>query len=323
MPRDRTQSAAAPVEAPVLIVYNPASGQGRGAAFAADLERELSARGVVAERLPTSIDADVFASVDVERFRAIAIVGGDGSFHDAVNGLPRLTRPLAFAGLGTINVLARELNLPASPERLAAAILAGKTLRVPLLRTQDRRFVLFAELGFLGEVVAAVDEWRARHHRHGRSEFIVQSLRIVPFRFGRPLRARFVEADGSSTERAYSNVLLTRARRYAGTLPMPIDPRLATPLGEPDFEVIGYRSATPLGHALILALAGMRLLPRLRGALARLGLLECRRAAHVELSGPPTTRGHLDAESRAGRPDAVRAPLTVTSTDEHLDLIVP
>ncbi len=291
-------SDASPASRPFLIVYNPASGARRGEKMATALVSALRRREIPSEPLSTLPGRNVFETIDPSRSRGILVLGGDGSIHAAVNGLKSFDAPLGFLGTGTINVLSRELSLPTDAEGFAEMVERGRTIEIPLLRVDDRRFLLFAEMGFLGRVVAEVNRWREGDGgRHGRLEYLWSTLRVLPRSWGRPLRVEFKSEDGESVVESYSNVLVTRARRYAGVFPMPIDPSVEHPLQERDFEIIGYRTRTPFGHLLLLMLAACRLLPRLRNRLEDLGLLHCRRAARLHVDGLAGTRGHVDAET--------------------------
>lgn len=324
---------AATVEAPtleppaarVLLISNPSSGSGAGARAAAELAdafERAGARLTRSETRPAS-EGDVFAEVDPGEHDAIVVVGGDGTFHAAVNGLPALTTPLAFLGVGTINVLARELRLPSCPDLFAGMVLAGKTLRIPLLRANERRFVLFAEAGFMARIVQVTNALRERVlRRHGRLEFVLATLAVLPLAWGRRVRVEAESADGSTLRREYSNVLITRARCYGGGIEVPMQPGFDVPLAAATFELIGFRSLTPFGHLLVIVLGGLGLWPRWESRLARWGLLERVRVARARVESARGLSVHADAESLVpAGPE--RSLLEVGPGGDGIELIVP
>jgi len=304
---------------PVLVVYNPVSGKGESARFAERLAAALERRGRAAELLATRADADVFAGIETERWGELVVVGGDGSLHAAVNGLRATDMPIGFGGTGTVNVLSLEAGLRDDPEHVAELVCAGHTCRVPLMKANDRKWVLFTEAGFLGTVVQRVNRWRTRTGKHGKFEFVLKALEVLPRAWGRPLRARFELEDGTTRERRYSNVLATRARCYAGNMPMPM---AGVGLVSPVFRFVGFRTRTPLGHVCLLALAGTRLLPLMAPLLERVGMIDCASCVALDVEGPATTGVHLDAESVVDGAEC-RLPLSIECAAASFELVVP
>lgn len=301
----------------LLIVFNPASGRGKSQRIAERLGAALEVEGRSVEYLATREDSDVFASIEEQGFSAIVIVGGDGSFHGAVNGLARPSRPFGFCGTGTVNVLSLEAELSTRPEELAKTLLAGERTEIPLLRANESKFVLFAEAGFLGSIVRRVNRVRAHRGKHGKVEFVTSALRILPFAFGRPLRVKYLTAEGEEREGRYSNALATRARSYAGTMPLPMND---VTLGSRSFQFVGFRTRTPVGHLFLLGVAGLKLLPALRGWLEKWKLIEIVPALSMQVEGPKGEGVHLDAESEVeGR--LFELPLRVDQTDESVSLL--
>lgn len=310
----------------VLVVHNPGSGGGAGALIATDLHRALETRGAQVATLATrpAGEPDVFAEVDPSAHDVIAIVGGDGTFHGAVEQLASLTTPLAFVGAGTINVLARELHLPADAARAAEVILAGRTLTVPLLQAGGRRFLLFAEAGFLARIVAVVNQLRDRVlHRHGKAEFVAAALGIVPLAWGRPLRIEAELPDGTLLHRRYANALVSRVRCYGGSMTLPVEAGVDVPLGEATFELFGLASGNPLGHVVVLVLANLGALPRMQSRLSRWGLLERHRVRRVRIEGPRRERVHADGETRFEDGSRIQLPMEVAACGAALRLLVP
>jgi len=303
---------------PILIVYNPAAGRGHARRFAERLASELAQAREV-ELRETKADANVFKEIDGARYDLLVVIGGDGSLNAAVNGVTTHTLRFAFGGTGTVNVLSLEAGLSVDPKGVADLILRGTERSVPLLTANDRSWVLFTEAGFLGSIVRRVNRIRTQSGRHGRIEFVTSALRILPRAWGRPLRATYRTLDGQLRTRAYSNVLATRARLYAGQMPLPME---GVDLAAEHFQFVGFRTRTPLGHVFLLALASCRLLPLARRALERLGLLDCVPCTELEVEGPADTGVHIDAESE-GDGGEYTLPLRIGRTERRFALLVP
>lgn len=304
-----------PAEPPVLVLVNPISGRGRSLVRARALAAALERRGLGATLRETRRDGPSLAGVTPERHRALVVVGGDGSLHAACNEPEALGLPLAFCGTGTVNVLARELRLPTAPDAVADLVVAGREARVPLLEANGRRFVLFAEAGWLGTVVARVNRWRRAAGRHGKLEFTRFGLGGLFSSWGAPLAARVRAADGAERAGRFSNAIATRARCYGGSLALPLCDAGRPALEAETFTFVGERMETPAGHALYLAAGGV-------GALARLGARRVERvlAREVAIEGPEEVGVHLDAESEHA---ALRLPLRVSAAGAALRLLVP
>jgi len=307
----------------VLVIHNPASGRGRGERVARELSEALIASGARVDALATDPEASGYRTVRAEDYDDLAVVGGDGTLHVTLNELAGARGPVLFAGTGTVNVIGLEYRLPRDPAALVELRTRGRVARLPLLECNSRLAVLFAEAGFLARVVERVNDARARGSRHGKSAFVWAGLRTVLTSWGRPLVARGRTVAGDAFAIRCSNALATKARLYGGTMPMPIDAAIPYPLEEDSFELVLFRSRTPVGHALLLALGNLRLLPALRGALEKLGLLTSLRVSAVTIEGPEDTDAHVDAETEFPGGERLRLPLEVRTGERSLELFVP
>ena len=86
-------------------------------------------------------------------FDAVVAAGGDGTVHDAAEGLVGHPTPLGIIPMGTGNVFARELNLPRSPDGLARTLLDGNARAIPVGKVNGRPFLFVVGVGFDAEAV--------------------------------------------------------------------------------------------------------------------------------------------------------------------------
>lgn len=202
----------------LLIIRNPAAGRS-GDLFARTLEC-LNALGCRTEVRETARrgDAEAWARAAAgSDYDAVVAAGGDGTVAEVVNGLVAAgagAPPLAILPLGTANVLAIEIGLPADAAGLADIIAAGAVRPVSLGRIRDRAgrrtyFSMMAGAGFDAHVVANVSlGWK---RLLGKGAYVAESLRQL-CRLSAP-RYR-VTVDGTVYDAA--SVIVAKGRHYAG-----------------------------------------------------------------------------------------------------------
>lgn len=159
------------------IIANPTAGNGRGRRWAEALERALRDRGLEVTLHITARAGDGQRAAGTVDAGCIAVVGGDGTVNEALNGLGERRVCLAILPAGSANVVARELHFPRQPEILAAWIAAGRTRPMDLLKCGERRVVLGGGAGFDAAVAARVKE--SRGERSGLSQWVIPVIRTA------------------------------------------------------------------------------------------------------------------------------------------------
>ena len=235
-----------------LIIANPISGGGRGAASATQLREAL---------LQLDLDADCFFTREsgdarqraedaaADDFSGIICVGGDGTVNEVLNGMRDMTIPLTTLAMGTANVLARVLGLPREPAALARVVANGRTMPAAVGLANGRKFLLFASCGLDASIVRRVEE--VRRGRLGMIRWIPSILHVIrrwPVR-----RLAFTTAKGITHE-DLSTVLVTRVGIYGGILHLPGK----IELGDGELHVLGFRQRSRLQYlrAVIRSLCG-------------------------------------------------------------------
>ncbi len=164
---------------------------------------------------------------------AIVVFGGDGAVNEALNGIDGEVPFGAVPGGGT-SVFARALGLPKHSEeaadRLAGAIVDGRTRRITLGRVSGRRFCFSAGIGFDAEAVRRVDGLGRAHdgRRPGDLVFATQLARVLASH-----RLRFepeLEIEGLGRA-AFVLVANCDPYTYAGPLKLRIAPEASFELG--------------------------------------------------------------------------------------------
>jgi diacylglycerol kinase family enzyme len=113
----------------------------------------------------------------------VAVLGGDGTVNEVVNGLRGTTAALGLLGGGRVNVVARGLGLPADPDRAAAhlaeLLAAGARRRLTLGMAGDRCFALNADLGLGGVIVREVERRQRAKQLYGDRAYVAAGLKAL------------------------------------------------------------------------------------------------------------------------------------------------
>ena len=151
-----------------FIIVNPAAGRGRARKTWESTVRPMLRSGgltfeeVYEERPGAAVPLAEQAAR--EGYSVVTVVGGDGTIHEALNGLltaPVATRPaLAVIPGGTGNDFARGIGLPKDMIAAARLLLDGaQRRRVDVGKVNDRYYGTISGVGFDAEVAAEVNRW--------------------------------------------------------------------------------------------------------------------------------------------------------------------
>ncbi len=104
-------------------------------------------------------DARRLARLAVEQQVEVVIAaGGDGTINEIIQELAGSETALGVLPIGTVNVWARETNIPLDIVGACKVLVDGKLRRVDLGKVNDRYFLLMAGIGFDAEVAHAVEK---------------------------------------------------------------------------------------------------------------------------------------------------------------------
>jgi len=296
-------------ERKAVLILNPNAGRGRAVASreVGAFERLVRGAGVAlsVEHTKGPDDAARLAREAVGAGASDVVVrGGDGTVHEAIQGLVGAEARLAVWSAGTANVLARQLGMPSGAEDVARVFVEGKTRRITLgcatsERTGVRRyFFMMAGVGLDASVVRHVRPRLKR--RVGEAAFWYAGLahlaHWVPKEFT-------VEIGGERLKATYAAV--GKAPWYGGGLA--ITPRAR--LDADEFEVCVINTHSRLRYLRLLAHA-------MRG-----GAPEGTRA--VTYVRAPRLRAHGQAQVQADGELIGELPMTFEIVNDGLEVFVP
>ena len=97
----------------------------------------------------------------------MVVGGGDGSVSAAANALAGTGKTLGVLPFGTLNLLARDLAMPANIEEAIEALGAAQPRKIDLARVNGRFFHSLSGLGFFSQMARAREE--VRGHPFGQA----------------------------------------------------------------------------------------------------------------------------------------------------------
>lgn len=202
----------------ILLIANPAARSTRR--HSANIERACAAQAVECDTEWTTapghaaeLSRDASARA---RYRALFVLGGDGTAMEAVSGVAGnpSAPPIGILPCGTANILARTLGIPLEPVRAAKALLSGSTTALDLGRLSDgRRFLIGAGVGLDAAMIASASA--PLKQRIGWGAYVLGAA-LAGLRF-RKFSAT-ITADGATHTLTASSILVanvgTAARRF-------------------------------------------------------------------------------------------------------------
>jgi len=152
----------------VHLIVNPHSGYGGQRLLLADLRAALSRHGLECVEYVTKApgDATRYARQNATDADAVIAWGGDGTVNEIANGLAGSEVPILACPAGTESLLAKELRMPSTPEKLVEVLLAGNVIRCDVGQVNGQNFLLIIGVGFDGEVVRRLSAIRTGHISH-------------------------------------------------------------------------------------------------------------------------------------------------------------
>lgn len=144
-----------------LVIINPAAGGGKATRYAMRLQWKLSNMfdNLEVKFTKEHEDATRFAQAATEaHYDAVFCMGGDGTVNETVNGIVRGggTTKFGFVPVGTVNDLARALNIPLEPRMAITMLNHAKIINVDIGRCNDSYFCNNIAVGVIPKVVEEV-----------------------------------------------------------------------------------------------------------------------------------------------------------------------
>jgi len=280
-------SAPMPIER-FYVIVNPAAGRGSAARARARVESELVRAGAEHQVVVTEgrgHAAELAEAAARAGWPAVVAVGGDGTVHEAVNGLMRAAGegpsvPLGIVGVGSGNDFARLAGVPADAAQAVRRIVYVRPRAVDVGRVNGRWFSNGVGIGLDAAVAVEVDRRRRFRGIIMYLDALAKVLRVF-----RPARMT-VDVDGERlADGPMTLVTIGNGGRHGGGF-------WICPAARIDDGVLDVCICEGLGTLGIL-----RFLPRvMRGTHLDARCVHMHRARRVRVSSPDPLPVHADGE---------------------------
>lgn len=145
----------------VMLIINPSSGKELGKKHAEFAEGTLAQRFTEVDVRFTEKERDAteFAKqAAVGHYDAVVAMGGDGTVNEVITGIAEQEhRPtLGIVPLGTVNDLARALNIPTDPQEAISVLEDAPSRPLDIGKYDDHYFMNVTAVGLIAEAVEEV-----------------------------------------------------------------------------------------------------------------------------------------------------------------------
>lgn len=140
------------------------AGNGKTAKFLPEVESRLRSDGIAYQGFFTNSDAfadKIVAKYLDHTFTDLLIVGGDGTFHEAINGLPRFDLSVSVIQTGTGNDFIKAIDKKANPRSMLEKAILATPKPIDLGLCNKRLFHNGVGIGFDGSVAHRSAELKA------------------------------------------------------------------------------------------------------------------------------------------------------------------
>jgi diacylglycerol kinase (ATP) len=186
-------------ESRILVILNP-SAQSEKAKRSVELIRGLSDRLEIVESFSFEQANELAKAAVVDGRPAVVAAGGDGTVNAVISGLVGSAVTLGVFPTGTMNLFARELDLPMNDLRACWGVIeAGATRDVDLFSANGQVFVQLAGVGFDAQIIEKTS-WE-RKKKFGPLSYVMSGLSVAG---KKAPQLRVIPADGEVVEGAFA-----------------------------------------------------------------------------------------------------------------------
>lgn len=236
---DSNGGAAGPYAGRTFIILNPAAGQDEPHKLRRLIGGAFAARAAAFDLEPTTRPghaAEMARRAAMLGYRAVCVVGGDGTLAEAAAGLSGTRTPLGIIPRGTANQVAHNLRIPTDVEEAIEVAVTGQIRSLDLGEVNGRAFALLAGAGFDAAMMASAT--RELKERWGFGAYIYAAVKEALA--ATPTRFRITADDRTLIVDAVSVMVANVGELFSGFIPfrIPLTPRPTDSWQDGKLEVV-------------------------------------------------------------------------------------
>ncbi len=289
------------------VVHNPVSGTSDAETVHGKITQALQERNVPHEIYQTTGQEDLQDVVRdaIERgFQRFVAVGGDGTIQGVASGLVHTDLPLVMIPTGTVNALARELEIPfALDDSVRWWMDSGEQRSLDVIEVNGRCYLLNVSVGAAANIMKKVK--REDIHRFGVLPFIREALRqmnVTTYRFQ-------IEIDGHKIFTRAAEIFVANSGILLGLQALRLDPE--TNLDSGKLSVCWARLQTIFDYVRV----AFKIAVQPNTGKEEFNCMDARREVRIEANGRIPVQG--DGELIGN------TPVTIKLIPHALNVIVP
>ena len=195
----------------VKLFCNPVAGRGRARRELERVAAHLRTSGHEVESAESQSSqhlSELAASIVPGSYDRIAVIGGDGTLHHFLRGLP-LSIPLGIIASGSGDDFAATLGLPSNPLVASDVVMKGKVRQVDVVEANGIRYAGVGGVGFDSMVAKYANE----HTRFVRGSllYLWAILQVLPS--FQPIHLK-MNVDGQKVEEEVMFAVVANSHRY-------------------------------------------------------------------------------------------------------------
>lgn len=199
-----------------VLIINPSSGNEEAKNYETQAREKLAQffDEVEVKETAEGGDATKFArKAAEEKVDSVFAMGGDGTVNEAISGLAEQSyRPtFGFFPLGTVNDLARSLNISMDPQEAIESFDIEQKTSLDIGKVNDEYFMNIVSVGSIPEAISDVDV--EEKTKFGKLAYFVNGVKEV---FNDENYHFILEIDGERTEIESSAVVIILTRTIGG-----------------------------------------------------------------------------------------------------------